>query len=327
MQAALTGVINAYVALGTPVTRQVILSTLDPTLTAVNSALQATATATGAVFVDATGWVALGTDTSDGIHPLAAAHLQKIAPPVIAALRAVLPASAPVGAPPSPPPAVLGAPSVYTPAPHDSSDAMPDGGYLFAQLPRGWVSSDAPTARAVLSILDQSLETARLAIGALRAAHGVGTALGPDLDDIGAILGVARLSAEGDALYRPRIPAACAPIPTDTAHGLAAWLTVITSLGVSLANGYSPMTGAITFQGLPPQGLSLVPLILARLPFGARVSITANAPQVTGRLGAFRLGAATLGGGPASVTFYTPPATAATATTRLGAFRLGAARL
>src|SRR5690242_10002638 len=117
-----------------------------------------------------------------------------------------------------------------TTADQATGNALPDGG-LLAPLVRSILPQafnppgDAPVLDAVGDAFDGGWETARGTItGALPAAHRWATAVGPDLDNQGALVGVPRLASEGDEAYRPRIPATVNNRNVATRPGMAGWL-------------------------------------------------------------------------------------------------------
>lgn len=200
----------------------------------------------------------------------------------------------------------------YTPTPHDSSDAMPNGGWIAPLLPKGWLEG-RPTAPAVLGAQDAAHEGARLDLGRLRMTHTLATAVGPDLDDMGAIVGVGRLTGEPDDApgggYRGRIPATVGEPNTTTAPGMTAWLQGFTGLAVVCRDDPTPGYASVTFVGYPALGLLLVPLILARKPVGAKLTINAQSP-VAGQhalVSGFVVGTDVVGGINSYITLYRPP--------------------
>lgn len=91
---------------------------------------------------------------------------------------------------------------------------MPPNGYLFPLFPGVWLKN-APQAATVFSSLDTGLETGRFYLDVLRAAHNINLAVGQDLADLGAIVGLKKFAGETDDQFRVRIPAT-------VRHGLSA---------------------------------------------------------------------------------------------------------
>lgn len=217
----------------------------------------------------------------------------------------------------------------YTPTARNPSDAMPQGGYIAPLLPQGWLSVGA-TARGVLGAQDAAFEGARQDIGRLRYAHTLPYAQAQDLDDLGAIVGVSRLTGEPDDAagggYRARVAATVGEANTATAPGMAAWLTALTGLGVTVTDDPTPGYASITFAGIPALGTAIVPLILARKPIGAKLTINAQAPTALGAtqslVGGFLVGQSVVGGASGYVTLYRP-ALMTTSSTLVGTFVVG----
>lgn len=214
-----------------------------------------------------------------------------------------------------------------------TGNALPDGG-LLAPLVRSLLPQafnppgDTPTLEAIGDAYDQGWEQARgLVTGALPAAHRWASAVGPDLDNQGALVGVPRLAGEGDEAYRPRIPATVNNRNVATRPGMIGWLQQLAPGIPVIITPYDVPPGAIiTFMGVLPQGEALVPLIRARKPFGLPITIVIRTANVFGRVGTFRLGTGALGGNHSYQTIYTSPAPTVS-NTRLGAFRLGTQRI
>lgn len=214
-----------------------------------------------------------------------------------------------------------------------TGNALPDGG-LLAPLVRSLLPQafnppgDTPTLDAIGDAYDQGWEQARgLVTGALPAAHRWASAVGPDLDNQGALVGVPRLAGEGDEAYRPRIPATVNNRNVATRPGMVAWLQqVAPGIPVTVTPYDVPPGATITFVGIPPQGEALVPLIRARKPFGLPITIAVRTGDVFGRLGTWRLGSGTLNGGHSYITLYQSP-TPTPGIGRLGEWRLGTVRL
>lgn len=197
-------------------------------------------------------------------------------------------------------------------APPANGDAMPAGGYLAPLMPRGWLAGK-PVATAVLGAQDVAHEGARLDLGRLRTAHTLATAVGDDLDDLGAIVGVGRLTGEPDDApgggYRARIPATVGEPNTSTIPGMQAWLQGFTGLSVTVTDDPTPGYGSVTFVGYPALGLQLVPLILARKPFGMKPTINAQSPDAGQHalVSGFVVGTDVVGGINSYITLYRPP--------------------
>jgi len=240
-----------------------------------------------------------------------------VVPPVYVPPAPPLPPSAPVPANP-----LRG---LYRPTGIDTSDARPTDGYLFPLMPQGWFSVGA-TARIVLSAQDTAIDGARLDVGQLRYAHTWAYAQGQDLDDLGAIVGVGRLTGEPDdgagGGYRQRIPATVGEPNTATAPGMSSWLSRLTGLTVIATDDPAPGYASITFAGIPALGTAIVPLILARKPVG----VNAQAPAATGAtgslVGGFLVGQSVVGGATGYVTLFRP-AILTTSSTLVGSFVVG----
>jgi len=220
--------------------------------------------------------------------------------------------------------------SPYTPTARDTSDVAPPNGYLFGAMPQGWLTVGT-TAAAALGAQDSAFEGLRLDAGRLRLAHTWATAQGQDLDDLGAVVGVGRLTNEPDdgagGGYRARIPATVGEINTATAPGMARWLTAITSgLTVIVRDDATPGYASVTFAGIPALGVAIVPLINARKPAGVQLTINAQAPTPVGAtqslVGGFLVGQSVVGGGGGYVTLYRPPIQT-TSSTLVGSFVVG----
>jgi len=219
----------------------------------------------------------------------------------------------------------------YAPLPRDSSDVMPPGGWIFPLMPQGWFSVGT-TARVVLGAQDTALDGGRLDIGQLRYAHTWAYAQGQDLDDLGSIVGVGRLTGEPDdgagGGYRARIPATVGEPNTATAAGMSSWLSRLTGLTVIVTDDPIPGYASITFAGIPALGTAIVPLILARKPVGVKVTINAQAPTATGAtqslVGGFLVNQSVVGGASGYVTLYRP-AILTTSSTLVGSFVVGGA--
>jgi hypothetical protein len=207
--------------------------------------------------------------------------------------------------------------STYTPTAHDPSDAMPAGGYVAPLMPQGWLAGK-PVATAVLGAQDAAHEGARLDLGRLRYAHTWRYAVGQDLDDLSAIVGVGRLTGEPDdgpgGGYRARIAASAGQPNTTTAPGMQAWLQGFTGLSVVVRDDATPGFASVTFVGYPALGLLLVPEILRRKPVGAQLTINAQSPTAGQHaiVGGFVVGTDVVGGINSYVTLYRPAITSQT---------------
>lgn len=224
-------------------------------------------------------------------------------------------------------PAGTGAPGTQA-APADGN-AMPIGGYLLPCIPAGYL--DNPTNEAArLAALDAQLEGVRTSFDAFLQAHNIHRAVGADLDNLGALVGVARLAGETDEAYRVRIPATVQHgVGAVTQSQMLAYLQAATGVPVVVADTAVPGRFSVTFLAPPPQGSAVVPLIAAAKALGMDfIAVVKDTSVQAGRLGTFRLGEQALGGGRSYVVLKGPTVVSAGgATARLGAFRLGTRRL
>jgi len=225
-------------------------------------------------------------------------------------------------------------PPYIVPTPYSApanGDAIPQGGYLLPLMPHGWFSVGT-TATIVLGAQDTALDNARQDIGRLRSTHTWAYAQGQDLDDLGSIVGVGRLTGEPDdgagGGYRARIPATVGEPNTATARGMSSWLSRLTGLTVIVTDDPIPGYASITFAGIPALGTAIVPLILARKPVGVQVTINAQAPTASGAtqglVGGFLVGQSIVGGATGYVALYRP-AILTTSSTLVGSFVVGGA--
>jgi len=209
----------------------------------------------------------------------------------------------------------------------DSSDRAPDGGYIAPLFPPTY-ARDATHLLEYAAPFDAALDDLRARATAIYRAHALAYAGGGDLDRLAARYGVYRYPYEDDEALRARIPAMTAGRVNPTSRaGLAATLAAMTRRGVSVTNQAAPGRVLVTFDGLPPQGLGIVPLIAALKAASYQFDAIARAGVAGGRVGGFRVGAQRLGGGGYVTLTPRAPATAPTGHARVGGFRVGAQRL
>lgn len=173
---------------------------------------------------------------------------------------------------------------------------MPDGGYLLPLYPRSFFR-DPTVARQVLGLIDLALDLYRQANTDMANRQTIVAADGQALDRFfGAILGLLRLTGEGDEIYRTRMMATTRHgLQSVTPAGLAEALGAILSVPVTAVEGPGPARGTLTIlqnTAAPPQAIMAFVRMLK--PFGVVVAVRVRtaAPPGTGtaRLGAFRLG-------------------------------------
>lgn len=210
----------------------------------------------------------------------------------------------------------------------DAGDHQPDGGYIAPLLPPTYYR-DPTNLLAYVAPFDAAIENRRGRLTALYQAHVLAYAQSADLYDIGARYGLYPLPNEDDDAFRIRIPATVAGHVNPTSKpGLQATLALMTSRAVAVTNQATPGRFLVVFEGMPPQGLGIVPLIAGLAAGGYQFDAVARAGTGTAdRLGQFRLGSGRLGGG--DYVTLTPRLTVPQVVTssRLGQFRLGNQRL
>ena len=178
-----------------------------------------------------------------------------------------------------------------------SGNSAPNGGYIMPLMPGTWFR-DAPIAATVFAGLDTALETGRFYLDVLRASHIISLAVGTDLDDLGAILGVPRLAGEGDNQYRVRIPAtalhgaSASSIPDMTSY-LSAALGVpvqVQDTGVGMFS--------VTLLSTVPNPTIVMPLIKTIKAAGTKPTaqmLTSRPYQTPPLFGSFRFGGSLVG--------------------------------
>jgi len=228
-----------------------------------------------------------------------------------------------------PPPPVIIAPPLLV-ASMGPSDRQPDGGSIAPLLPPTY-TTDTTNLLAYVAPFDAAIEDRRARLTAVYQAHVLAYAGGDDLAAIGARYGLYPLSNEDDNTFRQRIPATVAGHVNPTSRlGMQATLTVVTNRAVAITNQATPGRFLVVFEGLPPQGLGIVPIIAALAAGGYQFDAVARAGSGTGagRVGQFHIGQQRVGGGGGYVTL-TPraPATQQTGHARVGQFRVGQQRL
>lgn len=214
-----------------------------------------------------------------------------------------------------------------------TGNALPDGS-LLAPLVRSLrpqafnPPGDAPVLDAIGTAFDTPWDEARGTVTTrFPAAHRWASAVGADLDNQGALVGVPRLASEGDEAYRPRIPATANNRNVATRPGMVGWLQQVAPGIPVTITPYAVAPGAtLVFIGIPPQGEALVPLIRARKPFGLPITIVIRTSDVFGRVGTFRVGTGAVGGNHSYQTLYTSPVHIPT-DTRVGTFRVSDRRI
>lgn len=200
----------------------------------------------------------------------------------------------------------------------DLSTRIPSGGYLLPLLPPSFIRNPLQEALR-LAPDDRLIADAWLFLESILTRRDVRVAMGPDLDRIGARLGLPRLTGEtDDEVYRARIIGTVRyGLQATTGPALRLWLDAITS-GVPLlaiTDPAYPGRASITFFGMPPQGAAIASLIRPRLALGIDCTITARLPSALGLLEQFVVDTVPVDGGNSYVMFYAPPPTASTTPT------------
>lgn len=191
-----------------------------------------------------------------------------------------------------------------------TSDRLPDGGYLLPLYPRSFFR-DSVVAAQVLGLIDVALDLYRQANTDLAGRHTIGLAEGQALDRFfGALLGLPRLTGEGDEPYRTRMMATARHgLQSVTPAGLATALGAILDVPVTAVEGPGPARGTLTIlqnTAVPPQ--TIMAFVRQLKPFGVVVAVRVRTAARRGtepgpaRLGAFRLGTRVLSGASSFVT-------------------------
>ena len=190
-----------------------------------------------------------------------------------------------------------------------SADRMPDGGYLLPLYPRSFFRDPAAVAAQVLGLIDLALDLYRQANTEMANRQTLVTAEGQALDRFfGALLGVPRLTGEGDNAYRTRMRVTTRHgLRSVTPAGLATALGAILGVPVTATEGPGPARGTVTIlQNTAATPQAIMAFVRMLKPFGVVVSVrvrTAAPPSAgTARLGAFRIGTRVLSGSSSFVT-------------------------
>jgi hypothetical protein len=143
----------------------------------------------------------------------------------------------------------------------DPSDAMPLGGYILPNFPKGYFISDNPNAQQLAGVVDQVLDLARQDIHLLDLKYNIEDATGTDIDDIGTIFDIPRLVGELDDPYRDRIKNSIAfGVGASSNAQMERYLSAV--LGTNVTVGDGPAGSA----SLPCTSSAMLPSPVVSLP-------------------------------------------------------------